>query len=222
MQGCLKEYADCTPEEISNCIEGNPAISEIALQANGEVIRGLKTEDKSLFEGNIYYDIRFTALVPRTKTPIELIINIEAQNNFYPGYPLIKRAIYYCSRMISAQYGTEFTGEEYGKLKKVYSIWICTDPPKRLNNTIFRYSMQQEVVEGKADKAYKESDFDLISVIFVCLGKSDAKNKVLGLLNLLLIEDASAITKCRRLEADFGIAMTNDFSKETCYKKSTD
>ena len=119
--------------------------------------------------------------------------------------------------MISAQYGTEFTGEEYGKIKKVYSIWICTDPPKRLNNTIFRYSMKQEVVAGAADFAYKESDFDLISVIFFCLGKSDAKNKVLGLLNLLLIEDVSAIKKCRRLEADFGIAMTNDFSKEVDY-----
>ena len=56
---------------------------------------------------------------------IALIINVEAQNDFYPGYPLIKRGIYYCCRMISSQYGREFTGPHYEKIKKVYSIWIC-------------------------------------------------------------------------------------------------
>lgn len=25
-----------------------------------------------------------------------------------PGYPLLKRAVYYCGRMISSQYGTVF------------------------------------------------------------------------------------------------------------------
>ncbi len=57
---------------------------------------------------------------------IRLIINIEAQNDFYPGYPLIKRGIYYCSRMISAQYGTEFKNSHYENIKKVYSIWTQT------------------------------------------------------------------------------------------------
>ena len=33
-------------------------------------------------------------------------INLEAQNDFNPGYPLLKRAVYYCVRMISSQYGT--------------------------------------------------------------------------------------------------------------------
>lgn len=34
----------------------------------------------------MFYDIRFTALVPNDGKPIELIINIEAQNDFHPGY----------------------------------------------------------------------------------------------------------------------------------------
>ena len=34
-----------------------------------------------------------------------MIINIEVQNDFYPGYPLVKRGIYYGGRMLSAQYG---------------------------------------------------------------------------------------------------------------------
>ena len=40
----------------------------------------------------------------------------------YPGYPIIKRALYYCSRMISFQYGSEFTEAHYEKIRKVYSI----------------------------------------------------------------------------------------------------
>lgn len=83
-------------------------------------------------EGIVTYDIRFLATAPVSGELIRLIINIEAQNDFYPGYPLIKRGIYYCSRMISAQYGTEFTKSHYEDIKKVYSIWICMNPPKNL------------------------------------------------------------------------------------------
>ena len=42
-----------------------------------------------------------------------------------PGYPIPKRGIYYGSRLISAQRGTVFKNQEYGKIKKVVSIWIC-------------------------------------------------------------------------------------------------
>lgn len=45
-----------------------------------------------------------------------LILLVEAQNALRPGYPLIKRAIYYCSRMISSQYGVEFSHSQYQKI----------------------------------------------------------------------------------------------------------
>lgn len=54
-------------------------------------------------------DICFCAKAPVSKEKIRFIINIEVQNDFYPGYPIIKREIYYCSRMISSQYGAEFS-----------------------------------------------------------------------------------------------------------------
>ena len=60
----------------------------------------LKTDIK------IQYDVRFDAIVPTavhdaaSQDVIRLIINVEAQTAFNPGYPLTKRAIYYCSRMI--------------------------------------------------------------------------------------------------------------------------
>ncbi|OUP84952.1 hypothetical protein B5F07_06840 [Lachnoclostridium sp. An169] len=42
------------------------------------------------------------------KRQIKLIINVEAQKDFHPGYSLMTRGIFYGARMISAQKGTEF------------------------------------------------------------------------------------------------------------------
>ncbi len=84
------------------------------------------TEDDNGVDGLIKYDIKFSPTLPdNVKT--QMIINIEAQNKYSAGYPLIKRGIYYASRLISAQRGTVFYKEDYGKLQKVYSIWICID-----------------------------------------------------------------------------------------------
>lgn len=58
------------------------------------VISGMDTEDKSVREGAVTYDICFCTVVPSSGEEIGLIVNLEAQNDFYPGYPLIKRGIY--------------------------------------------------------------------------------------------------------------------------------
>ena len=81
-------------------------------------------------ERTVYFDIRFKALLPGSNEPVQLIVNLEIQVDDTPGYPLVTRGFYYCARMISEQYGTVFTGEDCGKLQKVYSIWICPDPVK--------------------------------------------------------------------------------------------
>ena len=70
------------------------------------------------------FDLIFYAYIPNEKELTKFIINLEPQDEFYPGYPLVKRGFYYDARLISGQYGTEFTGQEYGKIKKVISIWI--------------------------------------------------------------------------------------------------
>ena len=113
MKSCLEEYKDCDVNDIAEkYIEGQPQVSAVPVlpDEGGTVISGMDTEDKSVREGTVTYDIRFRAIVP------------DSENDFYPGYPLIKRGIYYCCRMISSQYGREFTGSHYEKIKKVYSI----------------------------------------------------------------------------------------------------
>lgn len=126
------------------------------------MIRGMDTEDKSVHEGTVNYDVRFGAVVPGSGEQIRLIVNVEAQNDFYPGYPLQKRGVYCCCRMISSQYGREFTGSQYGKIKKGYSIRICMNPPKRRENTIIRYRSVEEQLVGEAVEPVR--NYDLLSV----------------------------------------------------------
>lgn len=84
--------------------------------------------------------------------------------------------------MISAQYGVEFTDSHYEKFKKVYSIFICANPPKYRENTINRYVIHEENLIG--DVAEKKENYDLLAAITICLGHS-GDDKYTGLLRLL-------------------------------------
>ena len=122
LQTCLDEFRGYSLRYIvRHCIQGTPDVGTVVVEAdNGGSfrIKNQQTEDKTETEGTVFYDIRFTAIVPNNGKLIELIINIEAQNDFNPGYPLLKRAVYYCSRMISSQYGSVFTKSHYEKSRR--------------------------------------------------------------------------------------------------------
>ncbi len=212
MKSCLEEYQDCDVKEIAErYIEGQPQVGEVPVAPDEShtvgQIHGMNSEDTSLTEGTITYDIRFTAIAPVSGEYIRLIINVEAQNDFYPGYPLIKRGIYYCSRMISAQYGTEFTNSHYENIKKVYSIWICMNPPKSRENSITRYYIAEENLAGSVKE--RKADYDLMAAVMICLGKEgDSGTDLLKLLNVLLSTETGSQDKCQILEEDFHIRMT--------------
>ena len=174
----------------------------------------MNTEDASINEGTVTYDIRFYALAPVSGERIRLIINAEAQNDFYPGYPVVKRNIYYCSRLISSQHGTEFEDSHYEQIKKVYSIFICMDPPKYRRNTINCYSIQEKNVIGNAKE--KKENYDLMTAVMLCLGvKDDEKaSGILRLLEVLLSSDRNAEEKKKILQEEYGIEMTKKLDEE--------
>ena len=104
----MEEYKYGDVNEIAEkYIEGQPQVSAVPVlpDESGTIIDGMDTMDKSVREGTVTYDIRFCVIVPGTGEQIAPIINVKARNKFYPGYPLMKRATYYCCRMISSQYG---------------------------------------------------------------------------------------------------------------------
>ena len=88
----------------------------------------------------------------------------------------------YCARLLSAQKETVFRKSHYEKLRKVYSIWICTDVPHRRRNTITGYQLAERNFVGQVCE--KTANYDLISVIMVCLGRESDENYK-GILKLL-------------------------------------
>ena len=221
MKECVPEYRGCTVWEIAEkYIEGEPQIGAVGVDADetnrsvSATIHGTNTEDVTLTEGTIRYDVRFYATAPSEDGLIGLILNVEAQNRYNAGYPLLKRAIYYCSRMISAQYGTEFTKGEYGKIKKVYSIWVCMNPPKNRRNTITQYSIQEKHIIGEAVEQIR--NYDLMSAVMICLGDEDDKNYggLLKFLEVLLSEEKSPETKKEILGTEFDVPMTQTLESE--------
>lgn len=217
MKACLEEYKNCDVNDIAGkYIEGQPQVSEVPVlpDESGSVISGMDTEDKSIREGSVTYDIRFRAVVPGTEEQIGLIINVEAQNDFYPGYPIITRGVYYCCRIISSQYGREFTGSHYERIKKVYSIWICMNPPKYRKNSITRYRLVEEHLVGEAVEPVK--NYDLLSIVMLCLGGPGGGNYegVLRMLDVLLSNETSEVEKRKILQDDYGIQMTQTMEQE--------
>ena len=218
MKSCLAEYRDCDIKEIAEkYIEGTSQVHEVPVmpdETNAAKIRGVSNVDASRTEGTVIYDIRFLAIAPSNGELIQLIVNVEAQGQFYVGYPLIMRAIYYCSRMISAQYGTEFVHEEYQNIKKVYSVFICMDPPKNRWNSITRYRLTEENLVGNVKEPVRH--YDLMTMVMVCLGGADGENYdgILKLLDVLLSPKAGEAEKRQVLQEEFDIPMTETLEAE--------
>ena len=228
MKGCVNEYSDCTVDDIvEKYIEGTPEVGSVGVHVDDtnrpkkstDVIKGSNNEDSTLTEETLFYDVRFDAIAPKSadsteqEEVIRLIINVEAQTAFNPGYPLTKRAIYYCSRMISAQHGPIFKKSEYGKIRKVYSIWVCTKPSDEFQNTLTRYSICPEQLIGNATE--KSENYDLMSVVTICLGKPDSENYtgILKFLDVLLSSSRAATEKKKILEEEFGVAMSEELEE---------
>lgn len=229
MKYTMKEYQNYSVQEIAeNYIEGFPVISTVSVHSDvkdpeskntdlseSEFIHGDSTEDSTITEGTVTFDIRFRAIAPQNGEYVTLIINIEAQNDFYPGYPLIKRGIYYCCRMISAQYGTEFQNSHYENIKKVYSIWICINPPKNKQNTITKYEIADKNLFGDAKEVLEQ--YDLLAAVLICLkcptSKQNDNKGLIDLLSTLLSSEITAKDKKEILQNDFTIFMEKDLEE---------
>ena len=199
-------------------------------------VYGITNEDTSATEGRIFYDIRFLSSVPKENHTARLMIDVEAQNKFYPGYPLLMRAIYYISRMISSQHGTEFEKSHYEKIRKVCSVWVCLNPPEYRENTITRYQMQEEHIYGKVTE-YRQH-YDLMTVVMICLGEAEKQGEIedgvketdilpgkteaarnaqaalLRLLNVLFSVSLPPEEKSRILEEEFQIPKRKEMEEE--------
>lgn len=214
----VKEYFGMKPEDVAELIEGMPQVSKVAVnpgESNMPEIIGDNVEDATPNEGKVTYDIRFRALAPGRDALMQLIIDVEAQKDYYPGYDLLTRGIYYGARMISAQKGAEFLEDDYDKIKKVYSIWICMNAPSYAENAITEYGIQKRSIAGEFPE--NKGRYDLMSVIMICLSKKVAQagdnTKLQRLLGTLLASEMTKAEKKDIIESEYGIPMKQEIER---------
>lgn len=217
LKSVVSELADYKVSEIAECfIEGEPQISAIPIEPGhtNSVISGMNGEDIVLHEGKVLFDIRFFAKFPSAHGMTKILVDVEAQNRFHPGYDILKRGIFYGSRMISAQCGTEFVQPHYDDIKHVYSIWICMNPPDRYKNTARSFRLKPENLVGKAED--EPAVYDLLTVTRICLGDAEGENYhgLIKLLDVLLSERYSVENKRQILEHEFDIRMSVKLERE--------
>lgn len=200
-------------DEISASIEGSTHSGEIPVLETPERITGDNTESVSVNESTIYYDIRFYIVID-DKNKLKILFDVEAQKDFYPGYKIVTRGIVYCARMISSQINQEFTLEHYDDVKKVYSIWICFNPPTYIGNAISRYSMKKDdLIPGIPDE---KNAYDKLEVIQICLREDmdEQDDALIRMLNTLFSSRKSKEEIKRELSEQYGIAMDDGYGRE--------
>ena len=143
-------------------------------------------EDDSVDGARVNYDLVYSLIAPTSSGDnIGIIVNIEAQNRYGLKYDIEDRATYYASRLIARQKGprTVLNVNDYAELKKVYSIWICTNSSKAEQNSILDLRLKPDIRIG--NPKIKEV-YDLINISIINLGNDIESNlEILSILNIL-------------------------------------
>ena len=181
LQMTVPEFKMCSQEEILQCLDISSITKDDFVSDIPNIEKDLRlakeeSELSSLVEKLVRFDIRFKIKNPQLSTEkirVNLHIDMEAQRSYRPSnpsYPVLKRAVYYVARDLSAQLSNITQVTDYSKLEKCYSIWICTeDIPKKLQNTLTEYSLSKKDIIGETDEP--DEDYDLLTVILIRQGK---------------------------------------------------
>ncbi|SDX05252.1 conserved hypothetical protein (putative transposase or invertase) [Lachnospiraceae bacterium KHCPX20] len=213
MAAVVEEFHGMDIDEVMESIDGDPEVETGRIICDGE-------EDAILTGGRIHYDIKFTVHIKQSGN-IKLYMNLEAQRDYYPGYDLVTRGIYYGATMLSTQWEKEIRPEDYSNLKKVYSIWLCMNSSEQDANTITEYSIHPTMVYGEPKRIGR---YDLISVIMIRLSNKgaseltretmDAIQRMNGALYTIFKSKKTATEKCKDLQENYGIPVSETFENE--------
>ncbi len=222
----VAECRDMDYDAIEACIEGDVMVSKVYVDSGltnaGERIDGLNTEAYLNEEGLDKYDIRTYLRIPGSSETecIKLLVNVEAQNDDKPGYDIPLRALFYCCRMISAQQGIEFTTDrddpvKFGNIKKVYSIWLCTETAQCRANSIEKYGISKDFLVGSNSDNPR---YEILTAIIINIsGKHDTdgtSSELIRMLTDLFDERLNGADKISKLKDDYGLKLTWEVESE--------
>ena len=221
LKECTTEFKSFEIEKIvKEAFVGEIKVSKVAVNPDEDDIEEptkldtASNEDNSKKNGSIVYDIRFNVVVPDSDFSVALIINIEAQKTSETPYPILKRALYYCSRLISSQKNVVFVNSHYEKLRKVYSIWIQMNTSKKQQNTMNRYRVIEENLIGQ----YHDNsiNYDLLNIITIALGKVEETEPktILNMLDTLLYSNKPPEEKRDILKNIYDVVISDSIIEE--------
>lgn len=139
--------------------------------------------------------------------PSRVIVDIEAQNHFNPGYSMLKRGSFYCGRMISAQKETVFRNSDYNKLQKVYSIWLCIAPDEKVRGVCNTYSMSETCLAKECH--FPKKQYDNFCIIIACLQDKQSANNMVRFFSSVF-DNNMPVEKKLQLATECGLQVTTD------------
>ena len=148
-------------------------------------------EDASMSEGAVHFDLLIELTIPMPNGDlIAVVVNVEIQNDGGNICRIIKRGIYYSSRLISRQKNRTFKAPKYEKLRKVYSIWLLAAADDLLANSIRRFSLTEQIITAPQSKMLPlpTAYYDMMEVVIAGINGDympQGKPNVLELLWLL-------------------------------------
>lgn len=160
---------------------------------------------KSINDGDIYFDVYFDAYVDKENERINLIFDTEIQNDFYPGYPIARRAGYYAARAITDQRGTVFKDQEYDKIRKVYSIWICPKPSRETAGEVREIGLQEKPNKNLAPLPPETYQIMSIFIVYCCDPAVGCKNTLADFCSTLFSAGLSADERNAKLAEKYHI-----------------
>lgn len=143
-----------------------------------------------------------------------MYIDLEIQEDRYPGYKLETRAVYYAARRLGSELEKIDKHTNYDKLQKVYSIFLVMGDkvPVAERGTATLYEMRKTDIIGSVE--VPEEWYDLISVIMIRI--HDKMESTDETLNILKTVCSGLLTKQEKLDTlkRQGVKVTDSIEKE--------
>lgn len=204
-----KAKSEMTPEELAEIQKSNIPPVEISCHAVDDLpdkLNEKNVESKSVNEGTIYYDVLFDIGLPGGKAN-RVIVDIEAQNEYNPGYAILNRGSFYCGRMVSAQKESVFHNSDYDKLQKVYSIWLCINPEADVRGVCNTYSMTETCLAKEFH--FPKEQYDNFCIVLACLQDTESDNNMVRLFSTIFSNN-TPVEKKLQLATECGLPVTTD------------
>ena len=215
----VAEFKGMNPKDVVNYIEGEPMIGVVPVEPgltnmerteSGTRVVGFNTENAEINEGLVRFDIVF--YVRMRDGLSQIIVNVEAQKDAPETYSILNRAVFYVCRLVSSQKERDFVHMNYVDIKRVYSIWICTNMPE---NSMEHIQLARNRLLGDQEWA---GNLDILNIVMIGLSKNlpdhDEKYELHRLLATLLSKEMKPIEKLDLLEREYEIPMETSAREE--------